>query len=120
MKNTASSVGRSSVEIEELEIDLRAAGDIFATVVGKMVMAEVAFTYNAGHPARGMNGSMEDAEEAEPAELQITSIKTASAESFINEGLTLVMNRGFDLMPVVSRRTLETIEENLLKLAEAN
>lgn len=120
MGNCISTAGRATVELEELEIELRGGGDIFATLVGKMVMAEVAFTYHPGNEQRRMGGAMEDFDEPELSEVEIASIKTAGAESLFCDGLTLVMNRGFDLTQVLSRRQIESIEADLLKRAEAN
>jgi hypothetical protein len=120
MGNCISTAGRATVELEELEIELRGAGDIFATLVGKMVMAEVDFTYRPGNRQRRMGGAMEDFDEPEFSEVEIASIKTFGAESFFCDGLTLVMNRGFDLTQVLSRRQIEEVEETLLNRTEAN
>lgn len=108
MTNHIVGASQTDIEIEELKIDARAAGETFATLVAQRVRARASYTYVPEVDA-GCDG---------PA-VKLTAITCArSATVHGSELLSTTLLWGADLMPLLSRGQVEKIEQDLLAIEE--
>lgn len=71
------------------------------------------FDYEAGYEGRTW-GRPEDCEPGYDPRVKITGIKCASSSKFESEGLSMTVDPTYDIMPFISERDVEELEEMIV------
>lgn len=104
----------ATMPVEELSLSLvDERKSRHESMTGVDFEVEVSFDYTPAVPAK-LSGPMEDAEEGEPAQLEICSIKLCKATNFNAVCFNLWVSKGTEMIAFFKSREIEKMEEALL------